>query len=85
MTLAHDTAAHRFLITTPAGEAVLEYELSPENDTVVFTHTFVPETLRGQGMAEKLVRAGLAWAGEQHLHPEATCVYVQRYLQRHRA
>ncbi len=45
-----------------------------------FTYTFVPETLRGHGIAEKLVRTGLAWAREQGFEIEASCWYVQRFL-----
>ena len=47
---------------------------------VVITFTFVPESLRGQGIAEKLVRTGLAWAREQGYQIEASCWYVRRFL-----
>ncbi len=45
-----------------------------------FTYTFVPESLRGHGIAEKLVRTGIAWARGQGFEIEASCWYVRRFL-----
>ncbi len=81
MHVRHDADTQRFLISTEHGEAILEYTADDEH--VVFTHTFVPPALRGQGIAEALVRAGLAWAGETRRNITATCSYVVRYLERH--
>lgn len=80
MDVTHDTAGHRFLIRTETGEAVLEY--TADENPIVFTHTFVPPALRGQGIAEKLVRTGLAWARETGRPITATCSYVARFLER---
>jgi predicted GNAT family acetyltransferase len=44
----------------------------------------VPEDLRGQGIAEKLVRTGIAWAREQEYEMQAGCWYVRRFLRRGR-
>ena len=60
-------------------EAVLEYRLLQDNG-IDFTLTFVPESLRGQGIAEKLVRTALAWAREQSYVMQASCWYVRRFL-----
>jgi len=77
----HDEAKGRFSLILPEGEAVLDYE---RNEAIVtFTHTFVPGTLRGRGLAEVLVRSGLAWARQNGLRTEATCSYVTAFLQRH--
>ena len=60
----HLPAQQRFtLSTTP--ESVLDYELQPGR--VVFTHTIVPGHYQGQGLAARLVEAGLAWARDQQL------------------
>lgn len=80
MTPHHDETAHRFSIRLPEGEAFLDYERSA--DGVDFTHTFVPPELRGRGLAEALVRAGLAWAEGQKLRIAASCSYVAKYRQR---
>ncbi len=78
----HDPAAHRFILAYPEGEASLDYEYNGDKQ-VVFTHTFVPSTLRGRGVAEALVRTGLAWAQSNRFVIEAGCSYVARFLERH--
>lgn len=79
----HQPDRHRFIFQAADAEAVLEYRLLPDNG-VEFTRTFVPESLRGQGVAEKLVRTGLAWAREQGYDIQAGCWYVERFLKRGR-
>jgi predicted GNAT family acetyltransferase len=63
-------------------EAVLEYRL--HGDSIDFAHTYVPEALRGRGIAEKLVRTGIAWAREQDYAMQASCWYAKRFLDRGR-
>jgi predicted GNAT family acetyltransferase len=79
MQVNHDPQTRRFFIPTEHGDAVLEY--TADQERVVFTHTFVPSQLRGQGVAEKLVSAGLAWAAETRRVATATCSYVARFLE----
>ncbi|WP_422014491.1 GNAT family N-acetyltransferase [Roseateles sp.] len=80
MTPEHDSQARRFtLATTPI--SVLDYELS--GGRVVFTHTGVPDAFQGQGLAARLVEAGLAWARDQGLKVVPACSYVHLYIQRH--
>jgi len=78
LTPSHDESRQRFTLTFPEGEAELTYERT--GPRVVFTHTFVPPSLRGRGLAEMLVRAGLAWATDEKLQVSATCSYVVRFL-----
>lgn len=75
----HDPAQQLFYIELERGDAVLEYQLLP-NQTVNFTRTYVPGEYRGQGLAEKLVRTGLAWAKQDDLTIRASCWYVQKFL-----
>ena len=75
----HQPDQQRFILQANGDEAVLEYRLLPD-DGIDFTYTFVPEALRGQGIAEKLVRTGLAWAREQGYEMQASCWYVRRFL-----
>ena len=77
----HQPDQQRFILQANGDEAVLEYRLLPD-DGIDFTYTFVPEVLRGQGIAEKLVRTGLAWAREQGYEIQAGCWYVKRFLKR---
>ena len=68
-----------FILDFDSNEAVLEYRFI-DTATVDFSRTFVPESFRGQGLAEKLVRHGLAWARDQHYNVVATCWYVDKFL-----
>ena len=77
--IQHQPGQHRFIAVVDNQEARLEYQLMPRG-SIDFTYTFVPETLLGQGIAEKLVRTGLAWAQEQGYTAEASCWYVRRFL-----
>ncbi|MBV7315906.1 GNAT family N-acetyltransferase [Shewanella sp. NIFS-20-20] len=77
MAVEHQTQQHRF-VWQAAELALLEYTIA--GDTINFTHTYVPESLRGQGIAEQLVRAGLAWAKAENYQIEARCWYVQKFL-----
>ena len=79
MTINHQPERARFVSVIDNQEARLEYDLMPRHG-INFTYTFVPEALRGQGIAEKLVRTGLAWAREQGFEIEASCWYVRRFL-----
>lgn len=74
----HDPERQEFRL----GQAILEYRLEqgPQGGRIDFTRTYVPEALRGQGLAEKLVRAGLRWARQQNCPIQASCWYVARFL-----
>ncbi len=78
----HDPARGAFLVIEDGAESVLEYVASGPS-TVSFVHTFVPPALRGRGIAERLVAAGLGWARAQGLRVTASCSYVAAYLGRH--
>ena len=78
----HDTARGAFTVREDGTEAVLEYTRS-DASTVAFVHTLVPPALRGRGIAERLVTAGLSWAREQRLSVTAQCSYVAGFLERH--
>lgn len=75
----HQSGESRFVVKTDNQESLLEYELMPRNG-INFTFTFVPDALRGHGIAEKLVRAGLAWARQEGFEVQASCWYVRRFL-----
>ena len=79
----HQPDRQRFIVQTGEEESLLEYRLLQDNG-IDFTRTFVPEALRGQGIAEKLVRAGLVWAREEGYEIQASCWYVARFLKRGR-
>lgn len=50
---------------------------------MTFTHTFVPESLRGKGIATRLIEAGLAGARAAHLQVVPQCPMVAAYIKEH--
>lgn len=81
ISVTHQPDQQRFVTVLEGQESMLEYRLLPDHG-IDFTHTFVPESLRGQGIAEKLVRTGIGWAREQGFEMTASCWYVSRILKR---
>ena len=79
MDIQHDSERQRFVLQVEGLEARLEYRLLPGNG-IDFNHTFVPPALRGQGIAERLVRSGLSWARAREYRIQASCWYVQRFI-----
>ena len=57
MELVHKPELSRYELSAGGATAVLEYE--SEGEVLVFTHTFVPEALRGQNIAGRLTRFAL--------------------------
>ena len=83
MDVQHQPDRDRFVVDNDQSESVLEYRLLPDN-RIDFSRTYVPPELRGQGIAEKLVRTGIAWARQQGYSMQASCWYVRRFLDRRR-
>jgi predicted GNAT family acetyltransferase len=77
----HNVEEMRFEVAVGGSLAVADYEMKP--GVMVLTHTFVPVELRGQGLAEKLVRAALDHARAERLKVVPACSYVGVFLQRH--
>lgn len=76
--IEHQQDKQRFIIPIDGYEAVLEYRLDGQH--IDFSRTFVPDKLRGKGLAERLVRHGLKWAKSQDFTIQASCWYVQKFL-----
>lgn len=77
----HLPADHRYVYQPDTAQAVLDYELA--DGRMVLTHTFVPEEFRGQGIAEKLVRAALTDARLHRYRVVPQCSYVAKFIERH--
>ncbi len=81
-TVQHDKDKQTFYIEKDFTRAYLAYE--QKSDTVLdFRSTFVPEIFRGKGIAADLVKAGLAYATQNHFTVIPTCSYVDTYIKRH--
>jgi len=62
--------------------AEIDYELQNE-DTMVITHTFVDPSLRGQGIAQKLIEHLIALAETNHWSIVPVCSYAASYFTKH--
>ncbi len=79
----HDEKALRFIIDIDGKEALLAY--SQKGTVLDFYRTYVPEELRGRGLAEEVVKAGFAYAKEKGLTVRPSCPYIsQTFLKRHK-
>ena len=52
-------------------------------DTVNITHTFVDNSLRGQGIADKLMTKVFKYLSENNLKVVCTCSYAVSWLEKH--
>lgn len=84
MSIQHDSAKQEFTTTRDGQAAELAYAW-PADDVIDFTHTFVDEALRGQGVADGLARTALAFAREQKLKVKTTCTFMAGFVQKHHA
>lgn len=62
--------------------AEIEFEKVGENNYNIF-HTFVDESLRGQGVASKLVEKAVEEIAKRNGKVEATCSYAKAWLEKH--
>ena len=79
--IVHEEKYQQF--TVPLGdeeEAELAYA-KPSDKEIDFTHTFVPESARGKGIAQKLIEEGLCFARDNGYQVIATCPVVAKYIQ----
>ncbi len=85
MEIRHEDRGRGGLFVTGEGDDRAELTYSPAGiqDSLVFDHTYVPEHLRGQGIAEKLVEFGAAYAREKGLTVVPACSYVRAVFERH--
>ena len=82
MAVQHDAAKHEFTLTKAGHTGELAYTRSAEG-TIDFTHTFVEEALRGQGVADELARAALAFARQEKLKVKTSCTFMAGFVSRH--
>ena len=55
--------------------------LSPT--TIIYTHTMVPFSLKGQGVASALARHVLDYARENNLNVIPQCPFIRSYIESH--
>ena len=84
MSIQHHANNQKFTTTREGHTAELAYTY-PSEGIVDFTHTFVDEALRGQGIADELAHAALAFAQEKHLKVKTSCAFMASFVKRHHA
>ena len=78
----HDNPqASRFEASLSGQTAVAMYETG--SGVITFTHTRVPESLRGKGIANELAKVALAAARERGLLVVPKCTFFASYMRRH--
>lgn len=71
----------KFYAVVEGQEAVIEY--AKMGDIYNLAHTFVPEELRGQGVANQLVQGALDQIRKEGARFLPSCPYVQAFLKKH--
>jgi len=80
--IEHDAQNKCFSAVIDGYQALLEYRVLDEHSIDIY-HTFVPDELRGQGVAAVLAKEALAYAKQQELTVVPSCSYIAVYLERH--
>ncbi len=76
----NNTNENRYEIITDGHVSFAAYRL--QGNQLSIDHVFVPEELRGQGMAAKIMEGVVADAKQRGLTIVPVCSYAQAYMQR---
>lgn len=79
--IIHNPAENRFETTIDGNLSKLDYIQNGKN--FVISHVGVHPSLRGQGVAGKIVEAGLEYARENSFRVIPMCSYAAAYIRRH--
>lgn len=79
--ITDNKAEQEFELTVDGHHAFAAYQR--EGDTIVFTHTLVPQAIAGRGIAGKLIRFALDRARDQGLKVVPQCPFVKAYIDKH--
>ena len=81
LSIHHDQAGHQFEATVDGHRAYLAY-MDLGKQTLDIYRTFVPNPLRGRGIAAALTEQALGYAERMGYTVIPSCSYVERYLER---
>lgn len=81
LNVVHDRQNHRFEVSVEGHLAYLAY-MDLGKQTLDVYRTFVPDALRGQGVAALLTQAALDFASREGYQVIPSCSYVERYMER---
>lgn len=77
----HDQVNHQFEVTVEGERAYLAY-MDLGKQTLDIYRTFVPNGLRGRGLAALLTEQALTYAEDNGYSVIPSCSYVERYMER---
>jgi predicted GNAT family acetyltransferase len=75
--------AERIYAQDEAGRLIAEVTFPVKDGVANITHTFVDDSLRGQGVASKLLEAAVQSIREQKLKAKLTCSYAIKWFEDH--
>lgn len=80
--VVHDSQKQCFSAQIEGYQAILEYR-AVDASTLDIHHTYVPNELRGKGIAALLAKTALDYAKEHNYTVIPSCSYIAVYMQRH--
>ena len=80
MSIRHEPDNTRFVAAIGAASAVLEYS-SIDDETLDYSHTFVPSEVRGQGIASAITEHALKYALDNDFAVIPSCPFVAAFIQ----
>lgn len=81
LSVAHNEAKHQFEVLIEGDRAYLAY-VDLGKQTLDIYRTYVPDSLRGRGIAAILTEAALSYAEGIGYSVIPSCSYVERYIER---
>lgn len=81
MEIKHDSQRQKFFVIVDGLESHLEY--ISKGSILNLIHTYVPNELRGRGIAGNLVKAALTYARENKFKIIPSCSYTAEYIRKH--
>lgn len=82
LNIEHDKKNQRFFVKKNDEESELKYK-TLDDQTLDYYSTFVPESLRHQGIAAQITEAALQYAKDNNYQVVASCPYVKSYIVDH--
>lgn len=80
MEIYHDKENHSFYTIVEDLKCVVDYDIS--GDIIEIYHTYVPQSLRGRGIAGELTEAVSKYAVENNLKIKPTCSYAVSFYRK---
>jgi uncharacterized protein len=79
LNIKHNRQFQKFFVNVGGREAFLKYEKVGEG-VLEFKIMYVPKNLRGVGIAEKVLKRALGFAGQNHFKIKTNCSYISNFI-----